>query len=128
DDDLLNMRDQGADAAESRELVREILGLADLVFVSTEELQSRFSSLARQLVVERNAIAERPWLSPLEEGPAEIFNSLHGRKTDTEIRAIYFGTKTHQRDLEIVKLAVVRLREAYPQFRLFTVGVTDQVS
>ena len=86
-----------------RSQVEEYLRRADLVTVSTLQLQLLYGSFNRNIVVLPNSLDPRFWPpSCASPDPAD------------KVVILFSGTPTHQRDLEIVEPALLDLLAAYP--------------
>ena len=105
--------------------LKKLLNEANLVIASTEELKNRLNGLTDDVMVSPNALSERLWFAPLREDVSvEDLSVVIGRKHHKEKRVIYMGSFTHDEDLKLLTEAVSEVRKTYPNFRLFTVGVT----
>jgi glycosyltransferase involved in cell wall biosynthesis len=107
----------------------EILRLAEassLIVTTTETLADRMKDRCARVVVSPNVLSPRLWSSPVGAGEdgADIPPALEQR-IEGEVRAIYMGTKTHDRDLLLLERAVRSIRRDFPNFRFFVVGVTE---
>ncbi|WP_428490918.1 glycosyltransferase [Rhodopila sp.] len=103
DDDLLNIPRTHPDAAALRPLapvVRRMLAIADVVWVSTPGLADCLSSLRQDAIVVENRLDERIWTQP----PAR------DRPWDDPIRILCMGTRTHERDFAMIEPALLRLK------------------
>lgn len=89
-------------------LLRRAIALS----VSTEALRERFSDLDAQVGVFPASLSDRLWSAP----PA-------ARLADGKIRAVYFGTPTHARDLETVLPALDAIAALHSDFELSVIGV-----
>jgi glycosyltransferase involved in cell wall biosynthesis len=100
---------------EQRAAVRLFAREADGVIVSTRRLADRFSRLARRIEIVGNALDETLFqqaAGPVEESP------------QTDVRAVYMGTGTHQGDLLLVLEALRRVLKRHKgRFQLDLVGV-----
>jgi GT2 family glycosyltransferase/glycosyltransferase involved in cell wall biosynthesis len=95
--------------------LRRMLSAAALVTASTPALVAALRGYARRVELVPNQLDERLWFSA---GP------VTGRPLRDDVRLLYMGTRTHGRDLALLRPAVERLREISPlPVRLFVVGV-----
>jgi glycosyltransferase involved in cell wall biosynthesis len=118
DDDLLHIPRGHPEAEELRpkaQSVRQLLGLADAVWVSTAALADRLGPAARAVTVVPNGLDERIWAAsqpnhPAPSGPA---------------RLVCMGTQTHERDWAMIVPALVRLKAEYgPYVEIDVVGMS----
>ena len=120
DDDLLNIPPDHADAAMLAPRVRAVARMvrdANAVWVSTEALRHRLTSLRRDVRVVPNGLDERLWRSI--EPPARL--------PFTPLRVLFMGTATHDADLGLVLPALERLHaEQGRRLRIDLVGVTSR--
>jgi hypothetical protein len=104
DDDLLNIPRTHPDAQALRpkaKVVRRMLEVADVVWVSTPGLAERIGPIRRDAVVVANGLDERIWTEP-------ALQSL-----DQPVRILCMGTTTHDRDFAMIEPALVRLKAEY---------------
>src|SRR5699024_935875 len=87
-------------------------GRARALFVSTPSLRAKLQPHNPDTEVVENFISDRPWRKP----PAE-------RAEDGALRALYFGTKTHDADLQFLLPALEKVSRRYPRFRLRIIGI-----
>jgi GT2 family glycosyltransferase/glycosyltransferase involved in cell wall biosynthesis/SAM-dependent methyltransferase len=121
DDDLLSLPRDSHEYDHYAPLlpgVEALIAAARLVIVSTPELQERARQLNPATVAVRNALDERLWFA------GEISGDFapHSR-TNGSVDALYFGTTTHGRDLDMVRPALERIRaESGIDVRLSIIG------
>jgi GT2 family glycosyltransferase/glycosyltransferase involved in cell wall biosynthesis len=120
DDDLLKIPPSHPDAAVLRPrapIVRRMLERANAVWVSTQSLKDRLSSIRPDAVVLENRLDERLWTAPA--GPAAF--------RDDPVRILCMGTSTHDRDFAMIEPALVRLTAAYgARVGIDILGMTNQ--
>ena len=106
DDHLLSIPRSHPDAAELRprvKIVRRMLDQADVVWLSTQTLAERLSSVRPDAVVVENRLDERIWThSP----PPRPFR-------DEPVRILCMGTTTHDQDFAMIEPALSRLKEEF---------------
>ncbi|MSU63938.1 MAG: glycosyltransferase [Pedosphaera sp.] len=83
--------------------IEEYLRRADLVTVSTPQLQSLYAPLNRNIVVLPNSVDTRLW-SPPANSP----------ETSDKVTILFSGTLDHERDLQVVEPALLDLIAAFP--------------
>jgi GT2 family glycosyltransferase/Tfp pilus assembly protein PilF len=83
--------------------IEEYLQRADLVTVSTPQLQAIYAPLNRNIVVLPNSVDTRLWSSPTA--------SL---ETSDKVTILFSGTLDHQRDLQVIEPALLDLIAAFP--------------
>lgn len=106
DDDLLALgedREYGPHVEAIAALVDE----AAVVTVSTPALAATLADRAKKVAVLRNALDERLWFGPL---PSDV-DRLAADGDAAAVRVLYMGTRTHGRDLALLKPVLSRLRE-----------------
>ncbi len=89
--------------ANSAAYIRDVLGWADLVTVSTEALREEYSAYNPNVVVLPNMVDETLWQAPRS-----------GRDDDV-VRLVYAGTASHEEDFQGVIAALEQLLERHPQ-------------
>ncbi len=104
-------------------VLKPLLVAADLVMFSTAILYQRYQSLIKKGVLFKNTINEKLWLSPLKTNAHDFFMR---KKTEQDIHIVYMGTETHERDLLLLKDAILSARKQFNGIRLFTIGITEQ--
>jgi glycosyltransferase involved in cell wall biosynthesis len=103
DDDLLALPPNSHEYEHYRPLlpgVQSLVAAARIVIVSTPELQDRIRKINPSTVLVRNALDERLWFAGQRSGETA---DLVPRTPDGSVEALYFGTMTHGRDLDIVR-------------------------
>jgi GT2 family glycosyltransferase/glycosyltransferase involved in cell wall biosynthesis len=106
DDDLLNIPATHPDARQLRpraKAVRRMLTLADTVWVSTQGLAERLSSIRPDAVVIENLLDERIWTPATASAPY----------WDDPVRILCMGTSTRDRDFAFIEPALTRLKAEY---------------
>ena len=106
DDDLMSVPSLHPDADRLRphaRVVRGMLKLADVVWVSTPGLAERVEAIRPDAVVMENRLDERIWAHVPE--PA----SFH----DDPVRILCMGTTSHEHDFEMVEPVLLRLKAEY---------------
>jgi glycosyltransferase involved in cell wall biosynthesis len=121
DDDLLNCPDWtglGPTARRERDLVKTLLGLADLVITTTPVLARRLAGAAGAPVrVIRNAL-EPAWYSASEpDGPVDAPGGP---------RVVYHGVPVRLRDYEIARPAVDAAAGEFPDLRRVWLGAANE--
>jgi glycosyltransferase involved in cell wall biosynthesis len=114
DDDLLALDDHHV-YGPHRDSVESLLGAADLVTVSTPALAESVAGRTSRVAVVRNALDERLWFEPLDGEQA-------AERSNGSLRLLYMGTRTHSRDLAMLKPVLELLREAGLDVRLEVIG------
>lgn len=140
DDDLFAIDptdDSYSDYAADLVPLKRLLGAADLVTVSTEHLGQAMRAHARRVAVVPNMLDELLWFGGLPAFPAPFerrrpavratAGARRGRwrvRTHrTRCNVVYIGSRTHARDLALLRPVVERLRERRDlDVRLFVVG------
>jgi GT2 family glycosyltransferase len=116
DDDLLNIPRTHPDARELRPLakvVRRMLEVADVVWLSTHALAGRLASIRPDAIVVENGLDERIWVPPAP--------SLR----DQPVRILCMGTSTHEHDFAMIMPALSRLKTEYDdRIAIDIVGMT----
>jgi GT2 family glycosyltransferase/glycosyltransferase involved in cell wall biosynthesis len=119
DDDLINIPPEHPEYAELRlkaGVVRQMVGAADAIWVSTPALRASVARAGRAATVVPNALDERIW-SPFA-APAQ-------RPPVGALRIVYIGTATHDADFAAVEPALERLIEAgHGQIGFDMVGIS----
>ncbi|MGH8935808.1 MAG: glycosyltransferase [Acidimicrobiia bacterium] len=122
DDNLLELPEGGTSARSygyRGESLKQLLGAARLLTVSTEALREAYSPYARDVVVIPNALDERVWFGlDIAAPPAD-----RGRS----INLLYMGTNTHSEDLALFRPVLDSLRVDHGlDVRLFVIGGEPQ--
>jgi GT2 family glycosyltransferase/glycosyltransferase involved in cell wall biosynthesis len=120
DDDLLNVPTSHPESEKLRplaQIVRRMLTVADVVWVSTVELAKSLATIRPDAVVMENRLDERIWI----RGPApRPFR-------DDPVRILCMGTTTHARDFAMIEPALVRLKGEYgDRIVIDVLGMTSQ--
>ena len=123
DDDLLNLHlKTGTEVgypSGSLNALELITQQADRIVVSSPLLGETLRQYNSNIVCVPNALDETVWLS----GEPGQFCQPPAPPTETPIRILYMGTRTHEHDLNTVKTAFHRLQEEYgPRLALDIVG------
>nr|WP_175802021.1 glycosyltransferase [Burkholderia anthina] len=125
DDDLLERSrldaEVGGEYGKYLEPISTLLSRASLVTVSTQELKERYEALNSRIVVVENTVSDRLWFSPIE---TEAAGFLGTKEADAKW-VVYMGSTTHSEDLALLKSAVNEAKLKFPNFKLFTIGVTS---
>jgi hypothetical protein len=106
DDDLLNVPRTHPNAGDSRpraKVVRRMLDLSDVVWLSTDGLAERLASIRPDAVVIENRLDERIWTHTPPVCPRQ----------DEPLRVLCMGTTTHDRDFAMIRPALVRLKDEF---------------
>ena len=104
DDDLLNIPRTHPEAGLLRprtKVVRRMLEVADVVWVSTPALAERLSPIRPDAVVVANGLDERIWTPPV------VLSHDHA------VRILCMGTATHDGDFAMIQPALRRLKGEY---------------
>jgi hypothetical protein len=115
--------------------LKELIGAADLVTVSTDTLRAVMQEHATRVALVPNMLDEFLWYgstpgsgrtAPMRQRARELVRS---RRTSTRslrrprCNLVYIGTKTHGDDLKILRAVMQRLREQHEiDFTLFVIG------
>ncbi len=106
DDDLLNIPRSHPDARDLRlqaKIVRRMLDVSDVVWLSTHGLAERLASIRPDAVVIENRLDERIWTQTPSIGPRQ----------DEPLRVLCMGTTTHDRDFAMIRPALLRLKDEF---------------
>jgi GT2 family glycosyltransferase/glycosyltransferase involved in cell wall biosynthesis len=118
DDDLLDIPRTHADAGVLRPramVVRQMLDVADHVWLSTPSLAERLSETRADAMVMENGLDERIWTPPAKP------------VADQPVRILCMGTTTHDDDFKLIEPALVRLKTEYTDRIIIDVlGMTSQ--
>jgi glycosyltransferase involved in cell wall biosynthesis len=118
DDELLNIPRSHPDALELRpqaKVVRRMLDVADVVWLSTPGLAERLSAIRPDATVIPNALDERIWTPPVM------------LSADQPVRILCMGTSTHDRDFAMIEGALSRLKAEYDdRVAIDIVGMTTR--
>jgi glycosyltransferase involved in cell wall biosynthesis len=118
DDDLLHIPRLHPDATALRpraKIVRRMLQVADVVWVSTRSLAERLSTIRTDATVVENCLDERIWTPP----PPPSGN--------TPVRILCMGTATHDRDFAMIEPALIRLKNEYKdRVEINVIGMTGR--
>lgn len=98
-------------------VIKLLLRAANLVTVTTENLREALSDFNSNIRVVPNCIDRGLWLS----GGADFDVRPSQHRSDSVVFG-YMGTVTHASDLEVIKQAVMRVRERHPQVRFELIG------
>ncbi|MEA2727984.1 MAG: hypothetical protein QOF70_2459 [Acetobacteraceae bacterium] len=104
DDDLLNIPRNHPEAQVLRpraKVVRRMLDVADVLWLSTPALAERLSSIRADAEVVANGLDERIWT------PSTVPSQ------DQPVRILCMGTTTHERDFAMIEPALSRLKAEY---------------
>ena len=107
DDALTRLPEWHRAAAAFRQIqpqIEEYLRGADLVTVSTPQLQSLYGSFNRNLAVLPNSVDTRLWPAPSAS-----------REPSDKVTILFSGALDHERDLQIVEPALLDLLAAFPE-------------
>ena len=96
-------------SAEGKEQVRRMMGVADLVTVTTPFLKERYIDLARKIEVLPNFIPFHTW-------------PVSARHATDEFRILWAGSPSHMGDFEVLDQALFRFSERHPGTRLVFFG------
>ncbi|HEY1411367.1 MAG TPA: glycosyltransferase, partial [Rhodopila sp.] len=118
DDDLLHIPPSHPDAATLRpraKVVRRMLQVADVVWVSTHSLAERLAAVRVDATVVGNRLDERIWTAPAPTSG------------DTPVRILCMGTSTHDRDFAMIEPALIRLQDEYKdRVEINVIGTTGR--
>jgi GT2 family glycosyltransferase len=120
DDDLLNVPTSHPESEKLRplaEVVRRMLTVADVVWVSTPELAKSLATIRPDAIEMENRLDERLWI----RGPAPR------PFWDDPVRILCMGTTTHDRDFAMIEPVLVRLKGEYgDRIVIDVIGMTSQ--
>jgi glycosyltransferase involved in cell wall biosynthesis/GT2 family glycosyltransferase len=120
DDDLLNIHASHPEAQKLKPLtrvVRHMLAIADVVWVSTTELANSVATVRPDVSVIENRLDERLWI----RGPAPK------PSWDDPVRILCMGTSTHARDFTMIEPILVQLKREYgDRIAIDVLGMTNQ--
>jgi glycosyltransferase involved in cell wall biosynthesis len=112
-------------AARERDLILQILGLADLVSVATPVLAQRLAPHTRaQVRVIRNAL-DPSWYEPVEGIPAADAASA-GPDESGQVRVVYHGVPVRLRDYELARPGVDGVARELPGLRRVWLGAAEE--
>ncbi len=118
DDHLLHIPDSHPEARHLRprsKVIRRMLEVADVVFVSTPCLADYLTTLRPDAIVMENRLDERIWTPPV----------LPAR--DQPLRILCMGTTTHDDDFKLIEPALIRIKDEYgSRVAIDVVGMTNQ--
>lgn len=97
-----------------QETLKLIIEGADSVTTSTEPLAEVLSKLNHKVLVVPNKISGNLWRKP-------VSRTLSGGFT-----AVYFGTKSHKEDYELILPSLNDVASRFSDFRLLVIGVLDE--
>ena len=126
DDQLFLGESDDPEQSDYLEAAYMVLESADAALVSTRYLSESLFEYNSNIYIQNNAISERLWFRPLPVPDDYNLAPAQLPQSDTEIRAVYLGTKTHTQDLELLRDPVLQLRKCGYNLRLFVVGITEQ--
>lgn len=124
-DDLLwdlpaDHRDHAIGPAEQIALL-DLIRSAQVVTTSTEPLADRLRELNPNVRVVRNSLDRRLWLQPLD--PAWVARvAAEAGLADDRPRLLYMGTKSHERDLQLIAPAVTAVMQKMPALQFVQIG------
>lgn len=122
DDDLMNVPaeiDVDNAYAEYRDTLKLIMQSADQMYVTNEQLRETLSTYNSNIILRPNKVSRERWLRK----ESTEFTSLELQESDLNI--LYFGSKTHQRDLEFLVKAVSKARDAGKNIHLYIIGIGE---
>lgn len=117
DDNLLDVPDQKDPSGEYRAyapLIRQLIEESAVTTVTTSALKAELKPIAKRIEILPNRLSDRIW----KPAPKP-------RIVDTNIRALYMGTVTHEEDLRMILSALDTVSAEFDNFRLSLVGVTE---
>ncbi|MEZ5575141.1 MAG: glycosyltransferase [Candidatus Competibacteraceae bacterium] len=129
DDDLLNLHHKTGHEAgypvDSLDALELLARQADRIVVSSPLLGETLRQYNPNIVCVPNALDETVWLS----GEPGRFLQPPAPPSETPIRILYMGTRTHEHDLNVVKTAFQRLQGEYGSRLVLDVvgGIPDHV-
>jgi GT2 family glycosyltransferase/glycosyltransferase involved in cell wall biosynthesis len=101
--------------ADGASVMLDVMRAADLVTVSTEPLAEAAGRLGVQTTVVPNQLDERLWFTP---------QASQRTTTDGQLRLLYVGSATHDRDLALLRPVLAELRAGGINASLTVVGVS----
>lgn len=93
--------------------LKRVISHASSVTVSTQPLAQELSKLSDKVSFVPNKISARLWRGHV------------CKRTERDFTAIYFGTKSHKEDFELVLPALQKVSDIYPEFKLIVIGALD---
>lgn len=118
DDDLLTIPRSHPEAGFLRPLakvVRRMLEVADVVWLSTQGLAERLKPIRPDAVVLANGLDERIWTPPAAD------------QRDQPVRILCMGTNTHDSDFAMIEPALLRLKAEFDcRLEIDIVGMTNR--
>lgn len=115
DDDLLNVpsdKDPKGIYSDYSRSLRQLISNASCVTVPVTALRKTMLPLNPNVEVVTNQLSRRLW------GTAPTFL----RSNSKIVRALYMGTKTHDADLHMIRPALERVAQEFPNFRFKIIG------
>ncbi|SDZ41281.1 glycosyltransferase family protein [Herbiconiux ginsengi] len=109
--------------------LRQVVGAADAVIVSTDELAATMAPFGAPVTVAPNALDPALWGADADGGSvgSAIDSAREFVSDDGEFRMLYAGTATHAGDLALLRETVQTLRdETGGRVVLETIGVTGE--
>lgn len=95
-------------------ILKSLIIKASSVTVSTGALSKELSKLNPKTSIVANNISARIWRGDLTKTMSDQFV------------AVYFGTKTHRKDYELMLPALSDIANRYPRFKLIVIGALEQ--
>lgn len=117
DDDLLNVPleiDTDRTYQRYTATLKSLITHAKTVTVSTASLFEKISPHNQNTKIIQNGISERLWRGSFNTYPKKTFT------------AIYFGTKSHKSDLDLILPPLREVAEKYSNFKLLVIGILDE--
>lgn len=99
-----------------RPTLKQVIKWAATVIVSTSPLAEEISKINPRTILVPNKISARIWKSNLEK---EFISS-------PEFTAVYFGTKSHKEDYELILPALTEVAQRVKNFRLLVIGALEE--
>lgn len=118
DDDLLDVpsdKDPSGKYKAYAPYLRRLLAAARAVTVSTPQLANHLANVNEHVHLVPNRLSDPVW-----RGYSEA------REPDGFLRALYFGSVTHRKDLAMIQPAIEAIIARHPNFRLAVVGVQNE--
>lgn len=116
DDNLLNVpKDIDTDKTYQKytTTLKKMITQASAVTVSTETLSKAIAKINPNTTIIPNKISARIWRGELKKVMTDKFI------------AVYFGTKSHRKDFELILPALTLVSNKHPEFKLFVIGALD---
>ncbi len=109
DDDLLGLDQSKSYDKERMSALANLLSKVDSIVTTTQKLKSKLEKYNRNVDCVENALDEGLWITKYQAQ----YVCPHNVKVDDQIRILYMGTKTHQKDLAVIGEALAKIRRQY---------------